>query len=134
MSRGDTAVVIGVDVGGTFTDAVAVLPGGTVTEKVVTSERQEEGVLQACSEILSRLGRDVSKATVIVHGSTIATNALLERRGGRTAFVGTEGFRDLLWLGRQARPSLYRLCDVHPPRLSSGSCALRFPSAWGLKA
>jgi len=114
MSDRDTAVVIGVDVGGTFTDAVGILPDGIVTQKVVTSERQEDGVLQACSEILSRLGRGASESTVIVHGSTVATNALLERRGARTAFVATEGFRDLLWLGRQARPSLYRLCEAPP--------------------
>ena len=77
MSDRDTAVVIGVDVGGTFTDAVGVLPDGIVTEKVVTSERQEDGVLQVCTEILSRLGRGASESTVIVHGSTVATNALL---------------------------------------------------------
>lgn len=131
MSRGDTAVVIGVDVGGTFTDAVAVLAGAIVTEKVVTSERQEDGVLQACSEILSRLGRDVSKATVIVHGSTIATNALLERRGGRTAFVGTEGFRDLLWLARQARPSLYRLCEAPPAPVVEREWCFEVPERMG---
>ncbi|HYM63345.1 MAG TPA: hydantoinase/oxoprolinase family protein [Gaiellaceae bacterium] len=113
-SGADTALVIGIDVGGTFTDAVGILPDGVVTEKVITTERQEDGVLQACSEILSRLGPDGSEGAGIVHGSTVATNALLERRGARTAFVATEGFRDLLWLGRQARPSLYRLCEAPP--------------------
>jgi N-methylhydantoinase A len=103
--------ILGVDVGGTFTDAV-LLDGGRVrTAKVPTAERQEESVVAAA--------RAVGAETVerFAHGTTTATNALLERRGGRTAYVGNEGFEHLLHLRRQTRAHLYRLCKHHPAPL-----------------
>jgi N-methylhydantoinase A len=103
--------VLGIDVGGTFTDAV-LLDGGTVrTAKVPTAVRQEDSVLAAA--------RAVGAAGVdrFAHGTTVATNALLERRGARTAFVGNEGFEHLLHLRRQTRAHLYRLCAEHPEPL-----------------
>jgi N-methylhydantoinase A len=103
--------ILGVDVGGTFTDAV-LLDGGRVrTAKVPTALRQEESVLAAA--------RAVGAEGVVrfAHGTTVATNALLERRGARTAFVANEGFEHLLHLRRQTRAHLYRLCDEHPPPL-----------------
>jgi N-methylhydantoinase A len=103
--------MLGVDVGGTFTDAV-LLDGGRVrTAKVPTAERQEESVLAAA--------RAVGAAEVerFAHGTTTATNALLERRGARTAYVGNAGFEHLLHLRRQTRAHLYRLCAKHPEPL-----------------
>jgi N-methylhydantoinase A len=103
--------ILGVDVGGTFTDAV-LLDGGRVrTAKVPTAERQEESVLAAV--------RAVGAAGVerFAHGTTVATNALLERRGARTAYVGNAGFEHLLHLRRQTRAHLYRLCEQHPEPL-----------------
>ena len=103
--------ILGGDVGGTFTDAV-LLDGGRVrTAKVPTAPRQEESVLAAA--------RAVGAENVVrfAHGTTIATNALLERRGARTAFVANDGFEHLLHLRRQTRAHLYRLCDEHPPPL-----------------
>jgi N-methylhydantoinase A len=103
--------ILGVDVGGTFTDAV-LLDGGRVrTAKVPTAERQEESVLAAA---LAVGAQDVER---FAHGTTTATNALLERRGGRTAFVGNAGFEHLLHLRRQTRAHLYRLCAQHPEPL-----------------
>src|SRR5436309_4765748 len=103
--------ILGVDVGGTFTDAV-LLDGGRVrTAKVPTAERQEESVLAAARAVGAR---DVER---FAHGTTTATNALLERRGGRTAFVGNAGFEHLLHLRRQTRAHLYRLCAQHPDPL-----------------
>jgi N-methylhydantoinase A len=103
--------VLGVDVGGTFTDAV-VLDGGEVrTAKVPTAARQEESVLAAVQAVG---GGEVERFT---HGTTVATNALLERKGARTAFVATEGFEHLLHLRRQDRAHLYRLCAAHPEPL-----------------
>jgi N-methylhydantoinase A len=103
--------ILGVDVGGTFTDAV-LLDGGRVrTAKVPTAERQEESVLAAAREVGAQ---DVER---FAHGTTTATNALLERRGGRTAFVGNAGFEHLLHLRRQTRAHLYRLCAQHPEPL-----------------
>src|SRR5712691_10582280 len=103
--------VLGIDVGGTFTDAVLLRDGGLVTAKVPTSARQEDSVVTAAREVGAA---DVGRFT---HGTTVATNALLERKGARTAFVATSGFEHLLHLSRQARASLYRLCAVHPEPL-----------------
>jgi N-methylhydantoinase A len=106
---------LGVDVGGTFTDAVLVTGDGMVTAKVLTTERQEEGVVAAAREALDRAGLEPADVAHFVHGSTVATNALLTRTLARTALVTTKGFRDLLFLGRQARPSLYRLHEAPTP-------------------
>ena len=103
--------ILGVDVGGTFTDAVLVDEGRITTAKVPTSSRQEESVLAAAHAVGAR---DLERFT---HGTTVATNALLERKGARTAFVATEGFEHLLHLRRQTRAHLYRLCDDHPEPL-----------------
>jgi N-methylhydantoinase A len=103
--------ILGVDVGGTFTDAV-LLDGGRVrTAKVPTAARQEESVLAAVRAV------GAEHVERFAHGTTVATNALLERRGARTAFVGNEGFEQLLHLRRQTRAHLYRLCEPHPEPL-----------------
>ena len=103
--------VLGIDVGGTFTDAV-LLDGGRVrTAKVPTAVRQEESVLAAAAAV------GASGVARFAHGTTIATNALLERRGARTAFVSNLGFEHLLHLRRQTRAHLYRLCAAHPEPL-----------------
>jgi N-methylhydantoinase A len=103
--------ILGVDVGGTFTDAVLVEEGRVRTAKVPTVERQEESVVAAARAV----GADgVERFT---HGTTVATNALLERKGARTAFISTAGFEHLLHLRRQARAHLYRLCEGHPEPL-----------------
>ena len=103
--------ILGVDVGGTFTDAVLLDGGELRTAKVPTAERQEESVLAAARAV------GAEHVERFVHGTTVATNALLERRGARTAFVANEGFEHLLYLRRQARAHLYRLCDEQPEPL-----------------
>jgi N-methylhydantoinase A len=103
--------ILGVDVGGTFTDAVLVEDGRLSTAKVPTAARQEESVLAAAHAVGAR---DLERFT---HGTTVATNALLERKGAKTAFVATAGFAHLLHLRRQARAHLYRLCEDHPAPL-----------------
>jgi N-methylhydantoinase A len=99
--------ILGVDVGGTFTDAVLLSDGKLRTAKVPTAPRQEESVLAAAAAVGAE---DVDRFT---HGTTVATNALLERKGARTAFVATAGFEHLLHLRRQNRAHLYRLCAAH---------------------
>jgi N-methylhydantoinase A len=109
--------ILGVDVGGTFTDAV-LLDGGRVrTAKVPTARRQEDSVLAAAAAVGAERG-----VTRFAHGTTVATNALLERRGARTAFVANEGFEHLLHLRRQTRAHLYRLCEPHPEPLVPLEC------------
>jgi N-methylhydantoinase A len=103
--------VLGIDVGGTFTDAVLVADGEVRTAKVSTAPRQEESVLAAAAAV------GAVAVDRFTHGTTAATNALLERRGARTAFVTTAGFEHLLHLRRQTRAHLYRPCADHPPPL-----------------
>src|SRR5215218_365236 len=105
---------LGVDVGGTFTDLVALSKGELVTAKVPSTPKdQSEGVMNAIE------ASDVEPASLaaLAHGMTVATNALLERNGARTALVTTEGFKDVLEIARQNRPSLYDLTQDRPPTL-----------------
>jgi N-methylhydantoinase A len=109
-----TEARLGVDVGGTFTDLVALVDGRLITAKVPTTPKnQARGVVSALDVVRSALGAVASFA----HGSTVATNALLERRGARTALVTTEGFRDVIEIGRQNRPALYDLTRDRPAAL-----------------
>ena len=104
--------ILGVDVGGTVTDAVVLEDGRDSTGKVRPATRQEESVLGAAR---AAGAREVER---FAHGTTVATNALLERKGARTAFVTNAGFEHLLHLRRQTRPELYRPCADWPaPRL-----------------
>ena len=105
--------ILGIDVGGTFTDAVLLLDGELRTAKVPTVRAQEGSVVEAATAV----GAADPGVERFTHGTTIATNALLERKGARTAFVGTAGFEHLLHLRRQTRAHLYRLCDSHPEPL-----------------
>src|SRR3982750_3719893 len=111
-------MLLGVDVGGTFTDAVLAVGGRLVTAKSPTTpEDQSEGVLNAVRAALEQADADAGAIEAFAHGTTVATNALLEGKGARTAFVATAGFEDLVELGRQARADLYRLCKAHPAPL-----------------
>jgi N-methylhydantoinase A len=101
--------ILGVDVGGTFTDAVLLTDENELrTAKIPTALRQEESVLVAAAAV------GAAGVDRFTHGTTVATNALLERKGARTAFVATDGFEHLLHLRRQDRAELYRLCAEHP--------------------
>jgi N-methylhydantoinase A len=104
---------VGVDVGGTFTDLVAVRPDGTLEIRKVASTPHDPAV--GLFHALDALGADA--IDVLIHGTTVATNALLERRGARVVLVATAGFEDVLWLRRQDRAALYDLARDHPPPL-----------------
>jgi N-methylhydantoinase A len=111
-------MLLGVDVGGTFTDAVLLDKGTVHTAKVPTTPREEsEGVMRAVAAVLERAGAEAGEVEAFAHGMTVGTNALLEERGARTALVATRGFADLLEIGRQNRPHLYRLCAPKPAPL-----------------
>jgi N-methylhydantoinase A len=103
--------VLGVDVGGTFTDAVLLDDGALRAAKVPTAASQEESVVAAAAAV------GAAGLERFTHGTTAATNALLERKGARTAFVATAGFEHMLHLRRQDRAHLYRLCESHPEPL-----------------
>ncbi len=114
---------IGVDVGGTYTDLVAIDSAGRIeTRKVLsTPADQSEGVIEA----LRALARP--NVERFVHGTTVATNMLLERKGARVAFCVTRGFTDLLYLRRQNRASLYDLAADYPPPLAPRELTVAVP-------
>src|SRR5829696_5458605 len=110
--------LLGVDVGGTFTDAVVVAGGRLHTAKAPTTpDDQSRGVMTAVQRALRAAGLQPGDVDGFAHGMTVATNALLEGTGARTALVATEGFTDVVELGRQARAELYRLCATRPAPL-----------------
>lgn len=114
---------IGIDVGGTFTDFVLWQDGRLrVFKEATTPEDQSVAFRQG----LERVGALASTAAppAIAHGTTVATNALLERKGAKTALIATQGFRDVIQIGRQNRPRLYRLSQDQPRPLIPD--ALRF--------
>lgn len=111
MERWD-GVSVGVDTGGTFTDLVLFTPQGIRVHKVPsTPDDPSRAILRGLEEL------GAPPAARVVHGTTVATNAVLQRRGARTAFLTTEGFRDILHLQRQTRTRLYDLYPTRPEPL-----------------
>ena len=118
-------MLLGVDVGGTFTDAVLYDGRGLHTAKSPTTpDDQSRGVIAAIEAVLERADAVPNDVEVFAHGMTVGTNALLEERGARTALVATQGFADLLEIGRQNRPSLYHLCRAKPHPLAPAELTL----------
>src|SRR5689334_13133651 len=112
---------IGADVGGTFTDVILDDGAGTVLyEKVLsTPPSYDRAVVEATRRLLERASdhHEAGRLAEVVHGTTVATNAVLERRGARTAIVTTAGFRDVLELRRMRMPHLYDYFWTKPPPL-----------------
>lgn len=111
---------IGVDVGGTFTDLVVTINGEnrTLLHKLPsTPERPDRAIIDGIREVLAAEGLAAAEVSRLAHGTTVGTNALLQRRGGRVALVTSEGFRDLLEIGRQTRPRVYDVHLDHPKPL-----------------
>jgi N-methylhydantoinase A len=107
---------LGTDTGGTFTDFVWVNSAGelVVHKELSTPADPSQAILHGLAALA------VPTSAAVVHGSTVATNALLERRGARTALITTQGFADVLAIARQNRPDLYALVPVKPPPLVPG--------------
>lgn len=98
------------DIGGTFTDVVLEANGRRFTHKILTTpEAPEVGLLRGIDEVLSRSGLGMAEIGVLIHGTTLATNAIIERRGASTALVATEGFRDVVVIGTESRYDQYDL-------------------------
>jgi N-methylhydantoinase A len=121
-------VLLGVDVGGTFTDAVLFDGEQLHTAKLPTTpDDQSRAVIATVEAVLERAGAGAADVESFAHGMTVGTNALLEERGARTALIATRGFGDVLEIARQDRPQLYRLCAPKPaPLVKEG---LRFEAA-----
>ena len=102
---------VGVDIGGTFTDVALAGSGEIFTSKVLTTPRApEDGVLEGLAQALGHAGIDPGDVEVVIHGTTLATNAIIERKGAKTALVVTEGFRDSVEMAYENRFEQY---DIH---------------------
>ncbi|HEV2834087.1 MAG TPA: hydantoinase/oxoprolinase family protein, partial [Pyrinomonadaceae bacterium] len=115
------SIRIGVDTGGTFTDFVFEQDGQIQLFKIPSTPSDPS---LAIEQGLTRICGKKNIAVEVVHGTTVGTNALLQRRGARTALITTKGFEDVLVIGRQARPELYNLNAVKPPPLVSDELRL----------
>jgi len=108
----------GVDIGGTFTDVAMEVDGRIVSAKVLTDhESPDRAVVLALQQVTGRAGVDASKISMVIHGTTLVTNALIERRGARTAFITTQGFRDVIEMRNENRFEQYDLNIVLPKPL-----------------
>ncbi len=106
---------VGVDIGGTFTDLVVSEDDGLRIHKVLSTPHDPAQAMVAGLQTLLAGTRGAVRR--VTHGSTVATNAILERKRARTALITTQGFRDVLAIGRQNRPELYALQLQLPPPL-----------------
>ncbi len=119
MSNNAGGIRIGADVGGTFTDVVIEMGDGSFesTKVLTTHGAPEEGILDGISQIAIEHGVDMADVEQIIHGTTLATNALIERRGAKTALVTTHGFRDVIETRTEGRFEQYDLNIVLPTPL-----------------
>jgi N-methylhydantoinase A len=114
MARQHAAARLAVDIGGTFTDVALEHAGRTVTTKALTTPRApEEGVMTGIARVLDEAGLAPGDIGLVIHGTTLATNALIERKGARTALIVTEGFRDSVEMAYENRFEQY---DVNVDR------------------
>ena len=121
---------VGIDIGGTFTDVVVAAPGALVSWKVPSTPADPStGFDLGLRQGLERAGSP--GASLIAHGTTVATNAVLERAGARTGLITTEGFADVLAIGRQHRPSLYDLWADRPAPLVPRELSVGIPERLG---
>ena len=120
---------IGIDIGGTFTDIVVLGPDGAVaTSKVPsTPDDYSRGILDGVSGLVGGEGIDPASIAQVMHGTTVATNAILEGKGARVALITTEGFRDVLEIRRLRMPALYDIRFRKPPALVSRRLRFEVP-------
>ena len=118
MADARANVRLAVDIGGTFTDIVLDADGQRTTAKVLTTpSAPEEGVIEGVESALSQAGLAASSLSLVLHGTTLATNAIIERKGAATAFVTTQGFRDVLEIGYESRFDQYDIMIEKPAPL-----------------
>jgi len=120
---------IGIDIGGTFTDLVVLDETGSVHRAKVLSTPKDysNGIARGLEALMAKAGLDVSRITQIMHGTTIATNALLEGKGAKVALITTAGFRDVLEIRRLRMPVLYDIRFRKPPALVSRHLRFEVP-------
>lgn len=118
VDQPNMGVRLAADIGGTFTDVVLETPSQRYTTKILTTPRAPElGVLEGIRVLLSESGTAPSSVSLFIHGTTLATNSLIERKGARTALLTTEGFRDILEMGYEKRFDVNDINIEMPPAL-----------------
>jgi N-methylhydantoinase A len=118
MSQKSQAARLAVDIGGTFTDIVLIAGGRRFIGKVLTTPRApEEAVIEGTRAALAAAGLGFGDIGVFVHGTTLATNAIIERKGARTALIATDGFRDVVEIADESRFDQYDINIVKTPPL-----------------
>lgn len=118
LSKADQTVRVATDIGGTFTDVVVEHGSKLVTSKVLTTPRApEQAVIEGVSSVLSEMSLEFSDIDVFLHGTTLATNAIIERKGARTALIATDGFRDVLEIADESRYDQYDVFIEKPATL-----------------
>ena len=117
MTESPARYRVGVDVGGTFTDVALEWPGGLTTAKCLTTpEAPEDGVIGGIATTLEDAGIDPGDVDLLIHGTTLATNTIIERKGAVSALITTAGFRDIIETGYESRYDQYDLyLDKRPP-------------------
>jgi N-methylhydantoinase A len=119
---------LAVDIGGTFTDLVLALPDRTVSLKLLTTANApDQAVIEGARAILAEAGVAASALDLVIHGTTLATNALIERKGAKTALITTQGFRDSLEIAYEHRFEQYDLYMERPEPLVSRDLRLEVP-------
>jgi len=125
---------LGVDIGGTFTDVALETSKGWFTTKVLTTPRApQQGVIQAIEIVLKDAGVAPSALGLVIHGTTLATNALIERKGARTAFLTTDGFRDTVQIMTEGRFDVYDVNIDLPEPLVPRHLRLEVPERMSAK-
>jgi len=133
-SSNGQAARLGVDIGGTFTDVALETPKGWFTTKVLTTPRApQQAVIQAIEIVLKDAGLAPSALGLVIHGTTLATNALIERKGARTAFLTTDGFRDTLQIMTEGRFDVYDVNIDLPEPLVPRHLRLEVPERMSAK-
>ncbi len=116
---------LGVDIGGTFTDVALEADGQRYSAKILTTpEAPERAVIEAIHSVLREAALAPADLSIIIHGTTLATNALIERKGAKTALLTTEGFRDTIEIRHENRFEQYDVNIDLPPPLGAAPAAL----------
>lgn len=128
----ETEYRIAADIGGTFTDVACLSTDGVLVTAKVPSTPQDyaQGILAGVRQIADQLNLPASSFGQLLHASTIATNAILEAKGARTALITTEGFRDVLELRRIRVPRLYEPLYQKPAPLVPSVCGRKCGKGW----
>src|SRR3954447_12483870 len=115
-----TGWIVGLDIGGTFTDVVMAYPKSPVMTRfkcLTTPEEPARGALAGVAGVLAEAGASPGDIAVLLHATTLVSNALIERKGAATALVSTKGFRDVLRIGREKKFDIYDLQIERPAPL-----------------